>query len=260
MTRQRWTIWSAAAILWLGVVGAAQVPKDPTPPPRRTTRADLKAQLQQLRARIASPDLPEEMRRQARQSAERIESRLAEGDFQPGDPIWIEIAGEAPLTDTFTVSAPNVLTLPEIGDISLTGVLHSELEAHLRERVGAFVRDPVLHAQALIRIAVLGEVTTPGFYVAIPEATLAHLVMLAGGPTPEAAESKMRVERADERVLDGERLLDAVSQGNTLDQLHLQDGDRILIPRRGESFRLLDSVEAIAVLIPAVVLAATALF
>src|SRR6267154_1476674 len=61
-----------------------------------------------------------------------IRTRLEAGDFQTGDRIVIRVEGEAQLTDTFVVSNGPQLDLPQVGTVSLQGVLRSELKSRLQ--------------------------------------------------------------------------------------------------------------------------------
>lgn len=193
----------------------------------RQSLEDLLARFDQA---AESQAYSEELRNRARYEASLIRTRLREGDFQIGDRIWLVVEGETQLSDTFTVEPGRVLTLPVIGTIELAGVLRSELESHLTEEIGRFIRDPVVHARSLIRVSMFGEVARPGFYVVPTEILLTDALMLAGGPTRQAKLTDIRVERGGERIWGGEPLQEGIIEGRTLDQLNLQAGDRIHIP------------------------------
>src|SRR3989442_7107013 len=48
------------------------------------------------------------------------------------------------------------------------------------------IKNPVVRARPLIRIAVIGEVTRPGFYLVPPTSQVEDAVMAAAGPTQNA--------------------------------------------------------------------------
>lgn len=196
------------------------------------TRQGLKQLLQRFE-RTAASGADGDMRARARFEAALIRTRLSTGDYRVGDQVTLTVEGEDSLSDTFAVATGRVLVLPMIGEIPLEGVLRSELEAHLTEHIGRFVRDPVVRAQSLMRMSIIGEVSSPGFYVVSSEVPLTDLLMQAGGPTEAANITDIRVERGEEEIWGGEPLQAAITEGRTLDQLNLRAGDRIVVPDQG---------------------------
>src|SRR6267378_643118 len=79
-----------------------------------------------------------------RQAATLIRQRLEHGDFQSGDRILLRVDGEAQLSDTFTVGPARDITLPQIGAVSLDGLLHAELRQRLVTTLSRYLRDPVV--------------------------------------------------------------------------------------------------------------------
>lgn len=228
--------FALAALLALpGAAGATQAAQW-DPGRVQVTRADLESLLQQLDQAAASRSYSQPVRDRARAEAALIRTRLSDGDFQVGDRINLLVEGEAALSDTFAVMNGRVLRLPVVGDILLSGVLRSELEAHLTTELGRFLRSPVVSARALIRLSLLGEVARPGFYVMPTDMVLTDALMLAGGPGTQARLDRIRVERQGDVVWSGEALQTAVSQGRTIDQLNLQAGDAVVVPRRAGVF------------------------
>jgi protein involved in polysaccharide export with SLBB domain len=170
------------------------------------------------------------MRAQANQAGELIRLRLERGDFLVGDRIALVVEGQTALTATFTVVDGPALVLPDIGRISLEGVLRSELEEHIHRELSRFILRPVVHAQSAIRVMITGGVGTPGWYDLSTRALLTDAVMAAGGPAANADLTAMRIERRGMRILDGEALQLAMAEGRTLDQASLQGGDQIIVP------------------------------
>lgn len=182
------------------------------------------------------------------------------GTFQLGDRVWLQVEGEQQLSDTFSVGPGLVLNLPVVGAISLTGVARAQIEAHLARELGRFLRNPVVRARALVRIAIAGEVARPGFYAVPTDLVLPDAVMLAGGATPAAKLDAIRVERGDRRLWAPDALERAVAQGLTLDDLELRTGDRIVVPRQGGGFVGTVQVLGILVTIPAAIYGLTQIF
>jgi polysaccharide biosynthesis/export protein len=152
-------------------------------------------------------------------------------EFQVGDRILLAVEGDSMLTDTFTVVAGPAVELPVIGAISLKGVQRNALGAHMTQALGRYLKNPVVHARALIRLAILGAVLRPGFYAVPTDLVLADALMVAGGPTQEARVDKLRIQRGHARIWSGAKLQAAIARGATVDELHLRAGDGIEVPR-----------------------------
>lgn len=161
-----------------------------------------------------------------------VRRRLEQGDFEPGDRVLLAVQDEPIFTDTFTVRTGRILTLPNLPDISLQGVLRSELEPYLTKKIGAFIRNPAVDATALIRVAVLGEVASPGFYTLPAEMLATEAIMAAGGPSRQADVKKTTIHRAGVEVADKEQVQVAFAQGESLDQLNLQGGDEVRVGQK----------------------------
>ena len=224
-----------AAVLCVGVLSsaAAQVGGGRFDPRRaELTRPELEQLLADLDATAASVAYSERLRARARAEATLVRKRLAEGDFQVGDRVLLMVEGEAAMNDTFVVELGRVLTLPVIGPVRMAGVLRSELQAHLTQTISRYLRDPVVHAQSLMRLSITGAVAQPGFYTLPTNLVFTDALMAAGGPISTAVLEKITVERGREKLWEGEAMQQALNDGRTLDQMYLQAGDRIVVPQK----------------------------
>lgn len=220
----------AVAFALAPVTLAAQLP-DWSPERLELTRTDLQALAEELRAVQASSAYSETLRNQAAESIQRIEQRLREGDFSVGDAVILYVDGEPQLSDTIPVEPGPQLNLPQIGGITLKGVLRSELQDYLTESLGRFINRPQVRARSMIRLSIQGQVTRPGYYVVPAEVLIGEALMVAGGPAAEAEIDGLRVERGQRTIWDGTALQDEVAAGRTLDQLGLLAGDQLFLPR-----------------------------
>ena len=203
----------ASLALATGPLAAQQ----PAPDARR-----VEATRQDLQALLASNKLNAEER-------QTVETRLREGDFQPGDRISLVVLGDSSLSDTFTVRPGRTLLLPNIPEIQMQGVLRSEFPAFITCKLKQYLRDPQVTATALIRLAVLGSVGRPGFYV-VPATTLASdVLMAAGGPGQQGDIGKAVVRRGSVPVIDARQMRQAFADGASLDQLNLHSGDELVV-------------------------------
>ena len=167
-----------------------------------------------------------------------LTARAQEGqadEFHVGDRIALTVDGPQAIRDTLSVRDGLVLTLPGLGDIHLAGVKRSDIQKYLTQEIGKFIRDPIVHATALVRIAILGQVTKPGFYTVPSDMLLSDVVMSAGGPTPTADLSRSVVKRGSTEVIPKEQVASALASGTTLDQMHLAPGDALVVGEKATS-------------------------
>ncbi len=165
--------------------------------------------------------------------AARLRERLEEGDFRVGDRILLQVENEPTLSDTFAVSSARELVLPEIGAVPLRGVMRGELQQYLTQYLGRFLRAPSVTAHPLIRVGISGGVGQPGFHTVPSDIPITEVLMLAGGPIPEAQLEEMRIERGGEVLWRPDEMRQAMIDGLTLGQLNVQGGDQIVVPRGG---------------------------
>jgi protein involved in polysaccharide export with SLBB domain len=175
--------------------------------------------------------------------------RLADGDFHVGDRIARFVQGEPALTDTVAVREGLVLHLANIPDISLHGVLRSELRTYLTTELGRYLRSPVIRAVPLVRVAVLGPVGRPGFYSAPADELLTDLMMQAGGPTSSADVSKTVVRRAQVTVQPAKQVQMAMKRGETLDQLDVRPGDEVVVGEKPPTGHVMQVIGVVSGLI-----------
>ena len=230
----------ALALLCASDVNAQQAPDWDVRQPA-ITRAALETLRARLDSAAQSSAYGDELRAQARMQAAFAGVRLAEGDFQPGDRVIVTVEGQ--FTDTLDVRSNRSLALPNIGEVPLAGVLRSELDDRLKEHVARVIVEPVVRARPLISVAVLGEVTRPGYYALGVDTRITEALMHAGGPTATANLDKLTIQRAGEVLYAGESLQQAIVEGKTLNQLGVRPGDRIMLPAQqrrsiGEILRL----------------------
>jgi len=164
--------------------------------------------------------------------AAAIRQRLRDGDFQVGDRIVLTVVSDLPRTDTLVVAAGPVLDLPGKDVLSLSGVLRSELKGRVTAEVLKYVKAIQIEVTPLTRIAVLGEVTRPGYFAVRADLPITDAIMLAGGPTGAASMEQAMVRRSGLEYRSVAETRQAVAKGLTLDQFGLSAGDELVIGRQ----------------------------
>lgn len=176
-----------------------------------------------------SPAYTDALRAQAQTEADGIRSRLETGDFTVGDRIYVSVAEETTLADTFTVDVGPMVDLPGVGEISLAGVLRLELQSYMQEQLARYFREPTVRARALLPVTVLGGVSRPGFYTMPSSATVTEVLNAAGlAATGDLAQIEIR--RGETVLWAGAQLERAMIEQWTLDRLNLRAGDQVLVP------------------------------
>lgn len=187
-----------------------------------------------------------------------LRSRLEKGDFQEGDRIIVVLDGATVVSDTFQVRSGRVLQFPRMGEVSLAGVLRSELTDTVRSHLGKYLTTPVVRAIPLLPIAILGNVVQPGFYYAPADVVLRDVIMRAGGPLAAADLNKVVVRRGGEVIWKPEDVRVALTDGLSLDGLHLRAGDEVFVPEQKRRMQL-TTITTIISMAVAVTLAVTQL-
>jgi polysaccharide export outer membrane protein len=113
-------------------------------------------------------------------------------------------------------------------------VLRSELQPRLTAHLKNYLRDPVVIVRPLLRIGILGNVLHPGYYYTSADLPLTDVLMVAGGPTPDADLTKVSVRRGTEVIMNDRKTRSALTAGRSLDNLHMQAGDEVQVGKRRE--------------------------
>ena len=233
-TRRRLALAGTAIGITMGMSPmptTAQAPRSPnrvaTSP--FATRADLSARASELEPLTVGGRKGDERDRSMRELA-LVRSRLTDGDFRVGDRLLVVLTRDSSVSDTAAVRDSLLVTISNLPDVSVRGVLRSELNDRLRDHVGKYIRNPQVRANVLTRISISGGVGRPGFFSVPPDRPLTELVMVAGGPLPGAQLDRIEVTRGRTTYLRGRNAKRAVKEGRTLDELGVRSGDEVRIP------------------------------
>lgn len=194
------------------------------------TRPELEQKLDSLEAMIpGDPDAKtggDEGR--LLREAMRIQDRLENGDMQPGDMVRVQVGTDSILSGTYRVTEGRSIEVPTVGEIEVGGLLYSEVGERVRRSLGSVVRTPRIEVQPLVRVAVLGQVASPGYYDLSPTATISDALMAAGGPTQNAELQKTRLRKPEQGDDEGSTVRNLT--GRSLADLGVARGDEVFVP------------------------------
>lgn len=196
---------------------------------RQATRAELEQAAKATeQAAVVAPD--QKTREKLLSDAVALRQRLRNGDFLPGDRIYVVVLGDSALTDTFTVRGDRRLLLPNIPDITLAGVLDSELGGFLTTELSRYIKNPVVAATGMVRLTLTGGMARNGFLTFPVDQAITDVLMTAGGIGPGARLDLTEVKRSGKVLIDKKQFQEAVRLARTVGDLSLRDGDEIYVP------------------------------
>jgi polysaccharide export outer membrane protein len=115
-----------------------------------------------------------------------------------GDKLRIVVFGQDTLSNTYTVDAAGMVTMPLIGAVPARDQTTAALGAAIKAKLaGGYIREPsvAVEVETYRPFFVLGEVTYPGQYPYVPHMTVENAVAIAGGFTPRAGKGAVTITR-----------------------------------------------------------------
>ena len=216
---------------------------------RQATRAELdQAAKATEQAATFAPDA--KTRDKLLSDAAAIRQRLRNGDFLPGDRIYVVVVGDSSLTDTFTVRGDRRLVMPNIPDLSLAGVLDSELGSFLTKELSRYLKSPSVVATGMVRLTMTGGVARNGFLTFPVDQAITDVLMTAGGLGAGSKLDQTEVKRSGKVFIDKKSFQDAIRLARTVGDLSLRDGDEIYVPPSSATTGVQSWVKAVAVVAP----------
>ena len=156
----------------------------------------------------------------------------------PGDSIHVQLYGIVNGVYEFEVSRDGVLSLPEIGPVTVSGLPFSEFRKDLKDRVDEMLvgtQVSVTMGQLrTIRIFVLGDAVRPGSYVVSSLATISSALYRSGGLSEIGSMRNIALKRQGALIATMD-LYDLLLNGNTSSDVRLRSGDVIFVPPLGNT-------------------------
>jgi len=150
----------------------------------------------------------------------------------PEDAITITVLRHPELSGDFAIPPDGMVTLPEAGQVAMTGKTLPEIGAEVSKRLTATLRNPqvtvTLRAPRQQRIYAIGAVANPGIFTMAPGWRITEALAAAGGIQGELADCSAALLRAaggEQQAVDLAGVLAGAQEAN----LALEPGDVLII-------------------------------
>jgi len=146
--------------------------------------------------------------------------------LRPGDVVRVRIWREPDLSGEYPVDARGVVVFPRLGPLDVTHQTPDSLQRQLVTAYQVYLRNPSIEVVPLRRVMVGGAVVKPGVFTVDPATTVADVIALAGGVTPQGRPDRVRVMRGAERVTT------QLGVRTRIGDSAVRSGDQIFVPER----------------------------
>jgi protein involved in polysaccharide export with SLBB domain len=199
----------------------------------QATRLDLQNRLAANETALANSKLSSSRRKAVQAENAAIQSRLTNGDFKTGDLLVVTLnVEEKQVVDTATVRDNGMISITRVPDVSVAGVLRSEVREKVKAHIAQYFKQPDVRVNFTTRITIVGAVSRTGSYNISPDRQLTELVSIAGGGLPTAKLDQLEIRRSGKIVLAANASKRALIEGKTLEQVGVQPGDEVVVPAK----------------------------
>jgi polysaccharide export outer membrane protein len=171
----------------------------------------------------------------------------------PRDVLKITVWGHLDLSQNYSVSAEGTIVFPLVGEIRAAGLTEAQFGQTLAKLLE---KDYLVNPQVIVSVAeykskkvlVLGEAEKPGTYPLTGEITVLEVISQAGGLSKNAGKQLVLVRPQPQVASAGQTLpggttvrrlnIDKIQAGDTSENIHVEDGDTIFIPKVNAFFAL----------------------
>jgi len=160
-----------------------------------------------------------------------LRDRLQRGEFEVGDVIKIGYSGLGIVarSDSLNVGEGKILHLGDpLGDLSVDGMLRSELADSVTGRVNKYFKQVATHVTVLLRLSLNGAVPRPGFYYVNADAPLSDLIMRTVGQGQYTDLHNVVIRRGTQTIWTAADVQSALAEGLTVQKLNLLPGDEVV--------------------------------
>lgn len=167
-----------------------------------------------------------------------------------GDVISVDTTGAVQGSASLTVDHDGAIFIPEVGKVSVAGVLYRDLHDKIAAAINKKYRkfDVAVSIKKLrgVRVYVTGFANNPGAYTVNSLSTLVNAVLAAGGPSAGGSFRMVELFRNGQQVSDFD-LYKLIRDGNRNGDAVLQNGDVLFIPPAGKQIAVIGSVNDAAI-------------
>lgn len=166
--------------------------------------------------------------------------------IMPGDHVSVHTWGVIDFNEVLVVDGQGNVFLPGIGPVRLAGVRNRELTSVVTAGLGrVYSRNFEVYTNLMtakpVAVYVTGGVARPGRYAGVPSDSLLFFLDQAGGIEPSLGSyRRIAVLRGEQRIAEID-LYDFILAGKMV-PLQFQDGDVVLVERRGPVIELTGDV------------------
>lgn len=192
------------------------------------------AHVQDLKERVLGPDTYSPQVRAAMADSQEAATQVYR--VGPEDVLEISVWKEDNLKREVTVRPDGGISFPLAGELKVAGQTPDEIRKELSDRLEKFIPEPAVSVLVLkaaaYRFYVIGRVNKPGDYTAGRPIDVLQALSMAGGMTPFADDTDIRVVRSE----NGKSVVipfdyQRVQRGKHLEEnVELKSGDVVVVP------------------------------
>jgi polysaccharide export outer membrane protein len=156
--------------------------------------------------------------------------------IQPGDVLQVSVWKEPDLQSELLVRPDGGISFPLAGDVTVSGLSVAAVSDVIAERIKRYIPDPVVTVVTKAiggnHIYVVGKVNRPGEFPFSRPLDVMQALSLAGGTTPFASLSSIRILRRDNGKQTAMRFdYGDIENGKALESnVLLRSGDTVVVP------------------------------
>jgi polysaccharide biosynthesis/export protein len=168
----------------------------------------------------------------------------------PGDDLLVRGWGSIIVDYRATVDRNGTIFIPQVGEISVAGLMFKDLQPYLKAQVGRVFKNfdlSVTVAQLRsVQVFVLGHARRPGAYTVSALSTIVNAVFASGGASSSGSLRNIQLRRG-EKVISEFDFYALLVNGNKSQDTVLQAGDVLFIPPISKVAAVFGSVNTPAV-------------
>ncbi len=170
--------------------------------------------------------------------------------INPGDTFTVQVFGSTDVEYKLVVTRDGRLLVPEVGDISISGLRFDEAKELIKNRIGQVrlgVKTVVtLSDMHTMQVIMMGEVVKPGTYTVSGLTSLFNALVVSGGIKPSGSLRNIEVRRLG-KLISKFDLYQILMQGRATNNVYLRHGDVIFIPPIGDTVSVAGEVNRPAI-------------